>query len=266
MSKGIRFFGTDYNAKELDGTSSASSRTANAQFAFDGLLSTKWVSDGEDTDGDAVYVEMDYGTNRTIDSLFVQKTNIEDVEVQYYSGSAWVTCNASIATVTKSADLFNLFVKLNASVTTQKVRVAGSNTVTPNEEKEVVLFRAFMQLGQFAYFPDFTPKITTKQNVFNTTDGRNFIIERGEVFSGKLDFKSHVNQADITLMELLIARKEPFFIWVNGGDESIFSYSYRPYRFEDIFKVSIVGDFNSKPTKNYYKAGYNNSVDIVEVI
>lgn len=266
MSKGLRFFGTDYCELGFYGTPDASSRSSFAQFAFDGLVGTKWTSDGEDTDGDDVYLEMDFGTNRTIDSFFVYNTNIEDIEVQYYDGAAWVTCNSTIATITKSADLAHLFVQLNSPVTTQKVRVAGGYTITADQEKYVTLFRAFLEIGQFEYFPEFTPKISNKQDVFSTMDARSFIIERGEAFSAKIQFKSHTNQNDITLAETLLDRKEPFFVWPNGGDESIFRFSFRPYRFQDIFKVSITGDNSPDFTKNYYKSGYNNTFNLIEVV
>lgn len=265
MSKGLRFFGTDYNELAQEGTPSASSRTTFARFAFDGLIGTKWTSDGEDSDGDDVFLEMDFGVNRTIDSFFVYNTNIEDIEIQYDS-SGWVTCNSSIATITKSLDGLHLFVKLNSPVTTQKVRVAGSDTIIPNEEKYVTLFHAFLEIGQFEYFPDFDPKSELTQNKFKTNDGRAVIIERGEQFTAKIKFKSHVNQNDIDLAETLIARKESFWIWPNGGDESIFRFSFRPYRFHDIFKVAITSDSESKLTDNYYKSGYNNTLSVEEVI
>jgi hypothetical protein len=163
-------------------------------------------------------------------------------------------------------DLYHYFVKLAASVTTQKVRVAGSNTIVANREKYVTLFHAFMQLGQFNYFPDFSPEITPKQNVFTATDGRGIVIERGEQFSAKIKFESHVNQADITLAESLLSRKDPFFIWPNAGDESIFTYKFRPYRFQDLFKVTVTGKSSGKLTKNFYRAGYNNTINLIEVV
>lgn len=266
MAKGLRFFGTDYNNKVFDGTITASSRDSLKEFAFDGLTGTRWTSDGEDTDGNEVTLEMDYGINRTIDSFFVYNTNIEDIEVQYWNGSAWVTASASIATIVKSADFKHLFVKLNAEVTTQKVRIAGGDTLTANEEKYLGMFFAFMELGQFEYFPGFKPNIDPEQNVFKTTDGRHFVIERGEAFSASIDFVSHVNQNDIDLVEDLLERKEPFYIWPNAGDESIFTYSFKPFRFQDIFKVTIIGNNSPEYTKNYYKAGYNNTVRIIEVV
>lgn len=267
-NKGLRFFSTDYAEASLGGTTNSSSRTDFAEFAFDGLEGTKWTSENQNTDGEVAWVEMDFGIDRTIDSFFVYQTNIEDVEIQYYDDdiSSWVTCNDSIATIVQSGDTLNLFVILDNEITTQKIRVVGSDTITPDEEKYVTLLHAFQELGQFQYFPEFKPKYTPLQNVFQTSDGRGFVIERGEQFSAQLEFKSHINQNDIDLIEELIARKTPFFIWPNGGDEDIFKYSFKPYRFQDLIKVAIVGNSSPSFTRNYYRSGYNNTINLIEVV
>lgn len=265
MAKGLRFFGTDFSNISFGGTASASSQTANADFAFDQIIGTRWISSGENTDGDQVTLEMDYGINRAVDAFYVYNTNIEDIEVQYWNGASWVTADSSIATIIKASNNMHLFVKLNSAVTTQKVRVVGEDTLTANQEKYVTLFHAFTEIGQFEYFPEFKPRNNPKQNVFELTDGRGFVIERGESFSAGVVLKSHVNQNDIDLTHTLLTRREPFFIWPNGGDETIFTYKFKPYRFQDIFKVTIVGSNSPEYTRNYYKAGYNNEVNLIEV-
>lgn len=270
MAKGLRFFGTDFNENSFGNDVTVSSASDKYKFMFDGLKDTKWISDGEDSDGNEVSVEVLFGNTlrpntRVIDSFYIHETNIEDLEIQYYTGSAWATLNSSVATILKSDDNRNIFVQSNTELTVQKIKLVGSDTLTPNEEKEITLFMAFLEAGQFEYFPDFTPKRDVTQSKFKTSDGRNIVIDRGECFEAKIKFESHVNQNDIDLIEELLSRKEPFFIWPCGGDESIFEYSFYPYRFRDIFKVSADGDNAPKVTKNYYKAGYNNTVNLVEV-
>lgn len=270
MSYGLRFFGTDYNENSFNNTVSASSADDKKEFMFDALKDTRWISSGEDTDGNDVSVEVQFGTTlnpntRVINSFYVLDTNIKDPEIQYYSGSAWVTLNSSVATILKSADFTNMFVRSNADISTQKIKLVGSDTLTPDEEKEVTLFMAFKEEGQFEYFPDFKPKRDVTQSKFKTSDGKNIVLDRGECFEAKINFKSHTNQNDIDLIESLIESKTPFFIWPCGGDVSIFSYSFYPYRFKDIFKVAIEGDASPMVTKNYYKGGYNNKIDIIEV-
>lgn len=265
MSKGLRFFGTDYCELVFGNSTTVSSNVSMEDFIFDGLKSTRWLSSGEDTDGDDVFVEVDFGKNRNLDSVFIYDTNIEDAEVQYYTGSAWVTLNSSVATISKSADFKYIFIKANSYFTATKLKLVGSNTIVANQEKYVTLMNAFLEIGQFEYFPDFRAKSDVFQSSFKTTDGRNIIIERGQCFEADIEFKSHVNQNDITLAELLIERKEPFFIWPCGGDTSIFRFSFYPHRFKDFFKVGILGDSSPRLTDNFYKAGYNNKIKLVEV-
>lgn len=266
MAKGLRFFGTDYNSQQFEGTIDASSAVARAAFAFDGLTGTRWISSGENTDGNAVYLEMDYGFERTIDCLYVFNTNISDIVLSYWNGASYTAITGSNATIIKSDDDDHVFVKLNAPVNTQKVKITGSNTLTANQEKYVTLFFAFEEIGQLVGFPDFDPVFDPKQNLFELTDAKGFVIEEGEAFAAKITFKSHVNQEDIDLAEELFRRREPFFIWPNGGDQDgIFRFSFRPFRFQDIFKVSIVGKNSPKPTNNYYRAGYNNIMNLIEV-
>ena len=266
MAKGLRFFGTDFNNIAFGGTPSASSSDANAQFAFDGLTGTRWISSGEGTDGDDIDLEMDWGFNRTIDCAYVYNTNIEDIDVEYWDGAVWQSF-ATISQSVKSPLLNYVFFKLASPITATKIRIVGSDTIIPNQQKYVTLFMAFQEIGQFAYFPDFSPSFIPKQNVFQIDDGRGFVIERGETFNAKIDLKSHVKQTDIDLAETLLSRKEPFFIWPNGGDDTgIFRFSFRPFRFQDIFKVTVVGSNNPTYTKNYYKAGYNNNINLIEVV
>lgn len=267
MAKGLRFFGTDFNNIAFGGGVTASSSTSLQEFAFDGQVSTRWTSSGENTDGDSIHLTMDYGINRLIDSVFVYNTNIDDISIEYWNGSAWVEFEDGVnATVIKSSDGAYVFAKLTTAVSTQSVRILGSNTIVADQEKYVGMFLAFLEIGQFEYFPDFDADFEPEQNIYKTTNGLSFVIERGEVFTADITMRSHVNQNDIDLFMTLVERKEPFFIWPNGGDESIFAYSFKPYRFRDIFKVSIIGKYSPKLTRNYYKAGLNAKIKIAEVV
>lgn len=265
--KGLRFFSTNYSELSFGGTITVSSADNTKQFAFDGLTGTRWITDGEGTNGDTVSLEMDFGFNRTIDSLYVYNTNISNIVLSYWNGSSYTALTGSNATIIKDATGYFVFVKLNVPVDTQKVKVTGSNTIVANQEKYVTQLMSFAEIGQFEYFPDFDPEIEPEQNVFKTTDGRGFVIERGEAFSAKITFKSHVNQNDIDLAEELYARKEPFFIWPNGGDQdNIFKFTFRPFRFQDIIKVTLVGKRSPQFSKNYYRAGFNDVMNLIEVV
>ncbi len=265
MAKGLRFFGTDFNNVSFGGTITVSSGDTLKEFAFDNLVGTKWTTSGEGTDGNAISLEMDYGFNRTIDSFYIFNTNVDDIVIATWNGSSWDDVTAVNATIIKSSDSAHVFAKLNTEVTVDKVRITGSNTIITNQEKFVSLFLAFKEIGQYEFFPMYKPRFNPLQNVFKTDDGRGFVIERGEALSATLILKSHINQNDINLTETLLSRKEPFYLWANGGDDTIFSFSFRPFRFQDIFKMTIIDRNDPEYTKNYYKAGYNNTIKLIEV-
>ena len=265
MPSGIRFFGHNYCEKALGGDVTVSSNDTKKWFAFDGLSSTKWFSSGEGTNGNQVTLERDFGVDRTIDSFYAWKTNIEDLEFEYWNGSSWTTVTTGNASISKSSDLQYIFAKLNTPVTTQRVRIKGDDTITPNEEKFVTLFYSFLEIGAFEYRPVVKPKFNLTQSDFKLERGKHFIIERGEVFNAEIEFKSYVNQNDINLSESLFERKAPFFIWICGGDVAQFRFSFRPNRFQDIYKVGIVKEARPELTKNYYNAGYNNKMKLIEV-
>jgi hypothetical protein len=260
-AKGIKFFGTDWNANVFSPTITVSSRDNLKQFMFDGLKSTRWTSESEGTDGNAVSVEVDYGANRTFDSFYVWKTNIDDIEIDYWNGAAWI----NVSDVTKDSTGYYVYAKLSAPVTATKVRITGSNTIVADQEKYVYLFWTFQEIGQFEYFPDVKAQIDSDQENFILENAKSFIIDKGEAFSCQLVFKSHVNQNDIDVYTELREWKLPFYIWVNGGDESIFSYKFEPYRFKDIYKVALVGKANPALTGNYYKSGLNDKITLTEV-
>lgn len=266
MAKGLRFFGTNFNDKQLGGTILSSSALNLNPFAFDGLTGTRWTTSGENTDGNSVLLGRAYGFNRTVNSFYIYNTNISDLIVRYWNGSTFVNLDSSNATIIKDSTQRYIFIRTNVDITTNEIDLIGTNTLVANQEKFVTLFMAFQEIGQFRYFPDFLPKMSPEQNIFKTTDGRNFVIERGEAFGAVIALKSHVKQEDIDLAEALLQRKEPFFIWPNGGDENIFRFKFRPYRFQDIYKCTIIGEYEPQLNKNYYRAGMNCGFELVEVV
>jgi hypothetical protein len=265
MGQGIKFFSENIAEQPRGGTVTVSSNDSLKWFSFDNLKDTRWISTGEGTDGNAVSMERDFGSAYTIDSIFVYNTNISDIAYDYWNGSSWVAINSGNATITKSSDNKYVSIKMNSSVTTERIRITGSNTITANQEKEIGLVLAFSEIGQLEYRP--TPEVRYQLNqiLHKIDSGGYFIIDKGESFLCNLNMVSHVNQNDIDICEELSTRKRPFFMWICGGDTSQFTYKFRPYRFQDIFKMGVVDSLNPNLTRNYYKAGYNNTIQMVEL-
>lgn len=268
MPSGIKFFGENYNETVfVDNVITPSSNTANAEFAIDNLDFTKWVSSGEGTDGNQISFEIDYSayTNRTIDSFYLAQTNISDAEFEYWNGSSWVTVEDSVnAVVVKNDDNTYVYAKLSSPVTVTKVRVIGSNTITADEEKEFYGFKTFLELGEFEGRPVPSTRHIKDEEVHQLSDGRYFAFSLGDAFEYTFNFKS-MRQVDISLIESLIDAELPIHVWLCGSDTDQFRFSFKPFRFQDLKKMMIVGDQFPNLTQGYYQSAYNNKIKLIEV-
>lgn len=260
MAAGIKLFGFNYNGEGYLPTISVSSGTNTMSYPTDNLKYTRWSTSGQSTDGDNVFWACDYGAPRTIDNVFVLQTNISNLQFVYGTGDT--PCPSCVTT--KSTDGMHYNFKLGA-VVTDRYKLIGSTTIVANQEKYINEIYSFAELGQFEYPVQLRPKRVKSQVDLKLENGKHFVINKGEALEGQLRFKSHINQNDIDLYTNLIERDSEFHIWPCGGDETQFTYKFWPYRFQDIFKVSIIKSISPMYTKNLFKSGLNDTVDIVEV-
>jgi len=258
----IRFFDTDFAFKAFGGTFTASSGVPDN--AFDQDFATYWQSTGEGTDGNAVFIERDFLTPRTLSRIFVRVSNISDITFEYWNGTIYVPL--TILTTTDSADGFSHFYTF-AAISTQKIRINGSNTIVPNEEKQIYDLYYFNEIGELQNPPDgIDPKYNKEQIKHKMDNGKFFIINTGSSWEIKLDFKAFPDQADISLIETLAQRQTEFFIWLNNGNETDFTYKFSPFKFSDLIKVSVDGDFDPKYHGNFFFSGVDFSLKMIEVV
>ncbi|MFA6582671.1 MAG: hypothetical protein WCS77_00085 [Elusimicrobiaceae bacterium] len=263
---GTKFFDYNYALQAFGGAVIASSNDTKKWYAFDGNKRTRWITSGEATDGDAVSIERDFQTNRVVRCLFVYDTNISDIAFYYWNGTAYVEFQDGVnCEIIKSTDYKHIYVEAAANITTAKIKITGSATLTANQEKYIGLFHSFKLLGALAYPIALNPTRNLEQVKHKLDNAKYFIIDKGEAAEFSLKIKSHINQADIDLLEALKERKAEFYIWPNGADESQFTYSFAPYRFKDLYKVCLVDKFSPEYTGNYYRAGLNDTLKMVEV-
>lgn len=258
----IRFFDIDYAFKAFEGTISASSGVP--ENAFDQSVKTFWQSIGENTDGNAIYIERDFQATRSINRIFLRQSNVLDVSFEYWNGSAYVAL--PILTTTTSADGLNKLFEF-AAVSTQKIKLLGSTTVVPNQEKKIYDAYYFTELGQLTNPPaEIKSAYVTDQIKHQMDNAKYFIARRGSRWEIELGFNVHVTQADITLIEMLAQRTSEFFIWLNNGNETDFSYKFSPFKFEDLIKVSPDGKFTPEFYKNLFFSGVSFGIKLLEVV
>ena len=258
----MRFFDLNIAHKSFPGTYSAICESANSESCFDGLDYTFWSSNEYDTDGLSVWVERDFGSVQSFNRLFVQDTNIENISLQYWNGSAFATLTA---TAYKSVDLRSVLFEFTDPVSS-KIRIIGTDTITLNEEKVLGSVFVFTELGRLVIPPSgINVKRVKEQDAHLLITGRKFIFNRGKRWEIEVSSQAHVGQADTTLLESLVKRDAEFHVWLNANNEVRMNQIIEPYAFKNMLKVSIAGGDNPNYYKNLFFSGVSNKFTMVEV-
>lgn len=257
----MRIFDTNRLFENLGGTIAVSSGTG--QFAFDEDSQFGWSSDGEGTDGNTIFLTRTLESIESIDSIFIKETNINNITIEVDVGAGFVAL--SDFTLTKSDDGMNYYYRLGSSINIDAIRINGSNTITANEEKTIAQILAFEELGQIKNIDTIDSKIKRVQKVSRLNSGKKDIINKGRYFEFVLGFKTHFRSADNAIIATLLDRDDAMWIWINDGAENVQVMSQQPFRFEDIFKVSIEKDNGVKYTNNLFFSGMDIKLKLTEV-
>ena len=296
MGEGIRVFGDDFAFNFKGGSSDASSRASYAKYAFDNLDWSRWYSDGDNTDGDAIYLERTFASERLIDSGFIY-TNISDLTFQYWdiSGSAWVDIDGTNTELLASKDNYNstaftlggktfitvggknipvdnageqfYFFRLTTPVVTTKLRAIGSETLPADVEKVIKQFNIFLQVGQFEYRSiEMDVKILEKEEIQELDSGFSFAFKKGRDVNVSLIFTNHANQNDINLKNYITVLDTPLFLWKCGGNEAQFKYLDVGHRFQDLYKLIYIKGHNPILRDKRYNLAGNDSLGFTGAI
>ncbi|MHA1972975.1 MAG: hypothetical protein ACTSW1_08280 [Candidatus Hodarchaeales archaeon] len=79
INKSLTFFGNTYDAS-----------SGTPEKAFQGKKNRYWQTFGEDTDGDEVYLECDFGINTAFNYFFIKGSNIADLGLVRWDGSKFI--------------------------------------------------------------------------------------------------------------------------------------------------------------------------------
>ena len=257
----MRFFDTNWLFSNFGGTYDASS--GFPLFAFNENSKFSWSSSGEGTDGNAIFVERVLANTATIDRIFIRKTNISNLTIEVDIGAGYVSL--SNFTLTKSNDGANYFFELDAPITIEAIKIIGSNTIIPNQNKEIQQILAFVELGSLNAVADINPKRIRVQKISKLNAGKVDIINKGYYYSFQLKLAAHYNAADNAIIEILLNRDEAFWYWINNDQEDSMVMAQEPYRFQDLYKVGVQGDDNLSFTKNAFFSGIDETINLTEV-
>ena len=201
----MRFFDTNFLFNNFGGSVDASSNTAVANLSFDEDKRFSWSSNGENTDGNAVYLERVLAVSSAMDRIFVKNTNISNLTIQVDIGAGYVTlATATSFTLVKSDAGDNYYYTLDNSINVSKIKFEGSNTIITNEEKTIQQCLGFTELGTIENNDDIQPKRDRLQAIAKLNSGRFDIINKGRQMSFKLKFKAHYKSEDNAIIKTSI--------------------------------------------------------------
>lgn len=259
----MRFFDTNYLFKSFDGSYNASSNTAIAYMAFDEKSKFRWKSSGENTDGDDIYLERVLSSPSSINRIFIPQTNISNLTIEVDLGAGYVSLPSS--TLTKSNDGYSYFYELSSSITIEKIKFIGSNTIISNEEKFITNAYAFTEIGRIKYNDAVKPNIERIQVINKLNSGKSDVINKGRQISFKLGFRTHYSQADNSIIQSVLDKDSEFWIWLNDDQEDDIFMPQEPFRFKDIYKVAFKGNHSMSFKDNMWFSGIDTDFSLIQV-
>jgi len=257
----MRFFSENRLYTLLGSTINESSGTGS--LAFDEATRYGWTSNGEDTDGDSVYLENILTVATLIDRIFVKDSNIDNLTITVDLGAGYVAL--SYDEVQSSSDSKTHLFILNTPISLEKIKISGSNTIIADQEKTIKQVYAFTELGRIENYEDISPSRERVQKINKLQAGKVDVIDFGRYFTFKLKLKTHYVEDDNAVIDMLLQRNVPMFVWINDNTESVMTMYQEPFRFKDIFKVSVQKKDKLSFAKNLFFSGIDESVDMVEV-
>lgn len=254
---GIKFFSDDNAVIGLGGTASASSASADAAEAFNGSKAFGWISSGENSDSTTSYIQRTFAADLYGDTIVIANHNLKPPFTVKINGTALTNYdeqtarNFSIITFPFRDDIAS-------------IKIEASATMTADEEKHIGEIMLLSTIGQFQQPQELKNTLTREQGDLKLQNGKHFIFNCGQSWSFSLDIFS-LSQDDIDLLNTLQNMGTPFYMWPCGGDETQFKYRFRPFLFDDFFKVSFSGNGKPNLRDNLYWTGLRDSIKLIEV-
>lgn len=260
------FFDTNFLFNGFGGSSTASSAAVSSSLSFDEDAAFSWTSNGEGTDGDVVFLERILDNTALINRIFVRDTNINNLTIEVDLGAGYVSLGTATSfTLLKSDAGSTYYYKLDSSISLLKIKLSGSNTITPNQEKTIRQCYAFSELGRIQSTDDIKPTRKRIQSVNSLNVGKWDIINRGISWSFKIKLKSHYKESENDIINTLLQRNSEVWIWLNDEQEDSIKMLQEPFRFDDIYKVGLQKSDKMKFSDNMWFSGIDVEFDFVEL-
>ncbi len=256
---GIKFFLDDVINMNFGGSASASSASSEAALAFNGNNIDSWQSEDENDDNITSFIERILESEASGDTLIIADHNIKTPIISINDILLVKDTDYTIQT----SDGFSV-VSFVFRTDILKIRISGKETEIADSEKQIGNVLLLTTLGQFEQPQEFKNALDFEQGSLTLQNGKKFIFDCGESWTFKIAIFS-LSQNDIDLFEKIRKVKAPLWLWPCGGNEEQFEYHFEPFRFCNIYKVSVEDGVAPNLKDNLYWTGLRDSIKFVEV-
>lgn len=234
MAGNVKFFGTNFVDDDCTYTLTSADSTLSS-YLFDRDRNTSLTSIGSSDAANEDFV-IEFAASKTFNRILIDNHNIKSGSLQYWNGSAYVDFSSAISWSANATTTH--YYEFN-SVSTTKIRLRMSTTITANDQKRVGSLYVMLELGDVSANPTRVPiKYAAAQNKQIAADNGTILVRFGKKFQAELFF-SDATDADVTLFETLWDSGQSFHVYMCGGT----GQTQRGYRLQDIYLVNFVNDF-----------------------
>lgn len=264
----MRFFGYNYGSLIYGGTV-VTVPSNNSNNSFDENQKNLWISSGYSNDGQLIYIRRDLTsssfTTPAIKYIMLANTNFDNIKLYYNNGGIYQLLNTT--QYTSEDGRTHLFEIITIGGILNNIQVTADRTTNPNNEKEIGNIYLFEDIGSLNIPPsDIKPKYNKTQIKHKLENGKDFIINKGgSLWEISFKFKAHVGSGDVELLDILMERNDPFFIWLNDNNDDIMRQKISPFKFAEVKKVLIDKGNNPSFYKNLFFSGFNDAIKFIEV-
>jgi len=270
LVEGISFFEKSKSLFADGATAVASSNTPDQNLPLGTNKFFTWESIGsDDTTTETITVTL--ATPVAISRIFLVGHNFDDFQIQYGASLDFTNVlgldSYSDNLISETGFTRNTAYYEFDSVTTDTIIITADTTQVVDAEKVINQIIITNELGTLVGFPQMAGLgFDRNERSQKAVSGRSHIEKGYETVQFGLGLEAYPVQADVTLLESLHDRNEPFLVWLSGGNPDNFKIKTRGFRVEDVFQVQTTGGLATGYFKNLYKSGVVQSFGFQEVV
>jgi hypothetical protein len=274
ITGGVKFFTKNFSLLKNGASATASSNSSGALNILSFFPYTMWESVGSD-DLTAEEILIDLGGVKTFDRIFLMDMNFKNFDVMYLVEEVY-THFANVITV-NSTSMTNITETIYSrdsayyeftEVSAQHLRIRINTTQIADAEKYLTTLVATLELGTFEGFPKVTPMSDRNEIKTQTIGGKFSVQKTNPTFDISMKFSRYPVEDDLTVLETLFEREDPFLVWLCGGrtGSDYFKFNQRGWRLKDLINMQLVGNFSNEFDDGMYKLGFNKTLKFEEHI